>query len=186
MCSQEDRPVTRFPWKKPSPPPPINQEEKWTPPTPNTIPYFIFKRVKEYLQYTGPDRLMKTSPEMVELLNSDPPTIIQVTKKGRQLSSNAKRSRQKFNTKESNIENEEVIDVKFTQGRITWRVGGGNEICRNGDCWQKSKSAGNCREHSDNSDNLVRISYLYLLIYLIYIVLTCTLFIPDHAVFDEG
>lgn len=112
------------------------------------MPEYIFKHVKEYLNWDGEDRDMKTSAAMQILLHSG--TTLQVTKEGRKLAERTKKFRNNNpNARKSEVEKTEVVDVKFANGRIVWGVNDGAGMCQFGNCWKNKKRDGKCDEHDE-------------------------------------
>lgn len=116
------------------------------------MPEFIFNHVKEYLANTngwdGEDRYMKTSGAMKILLHSG--DTLQVTKEGRKVCEKTRKNRENNpSTKNSNVEQTEIIDVKFASGRITWGERNRSGMCQFDNCWKIKGSEWKCDEHNN-------------------------------------
>lgn len=107
---------------------------------------YIFKHVKAHLGYSGEDRLMKTSDDMKKLLRSG--RTLKVIKPGQTPTPRTLKNREKNPLKKKNSsETREIIDVKFSHGRITWKT---SSTCQFENCWKTSKLDGSCADHSSS------------------------------------
>ncbi|XP_035705754.1 uncharacterized protein LOC118434981 [Folsomia candida] len=124
QCSPIKKASTRFKWE--SHVEVDDDDENWTPPTPNTRAKWVFDAVKTHLKWIGADKDMKSSPEMKKLLQSGKTLMVNLPGK-----------------KE---DEQQKMQVTFKDGRISYGTG---VICKDDYCWKVRSLENFCDEHGN-------------------------------------